>query len=175
MFLVLLRFENLKGKFYEIKRAQMNGEQRAYWLYWTEMEYITSQLPNQKPRFAIDANSRNSTAAKPLAATTSQKTNEHSNTTNLSRKTSETTLSNLQLLDSPGNESQIYFQYIYHSLFVNEYSVKKHEINTNQNIDRLIKDIQFGHIHILVDWLLIHRSILFKVYLSLFVCQSIFG
>lgn len=47
------RYENLKGKYFEIKRAQMNGEQRPYWLYYNEMDYIISHFPGHRPRINV--------------------------------------------------------------------------------------------------------------------------
>lgn len=61
---VVRRYENLKGKYFEIKRAQMNGEQRPYWLYYNEMDYIISHFPGHRPRI-------NTLEATTNAATTS--------------------------------------------------------------------------------------------------------
>lgn len=48
------RYENLKGKYYELKRAELNGEQRPQWLYWKEMDYIVNQMPSNKLRTNLD-------------------------------------------------------------------------------------------------------------------------
>lgn len=48
------RYENLKGKYYELKRAEMSGEQRPQWLYWKEMDYIVNQMPSNKLRTNLD-------------------------------------------------------------------------------------------------------------------------
>lgn len=64
------RYENLKGKYFEIKRAQMNGEQRPYWLYYNEMDYIISHFPGHRPRISVgDANSSAATSSTPNAST----------------------------------------------------------------------------------------------------------
>lgn len=48
------RYENLKGKYFELKRAELNGEQRPQWLYWKEMDYIVNQMPSNKLRTNLD-------------------------------------------------------------------------------------------------------------------------
>lgn len=45
----------------------MNGEQRPYWLYFNEMDYIISHFPGHRPRINIDAN--NSVATTPTTTT----------------------------------------------------------------------------------------------------------
>lgn len=65
------RYENLKGKYFEIKRAQMNGEQRPYWLYYNEMDYIISHFPGHRPRINLDASNSVSATSTPNSASAS--------------------------------------------------------------------------------------------------------
>lgn len=65
------RYENLKGKYFEIKRAQMNGEQRPYWLYYNEMDYIISHFPGHRPRINLDAGNSVSATSTPNSANNS--------------------------------------------------------------------------------------------------------
>lgn len=65
------RYENLKGKYFEIKRAQMNGEQRPYWLYYNEMDYIISHFPGHRPRINLDTTNSVSATSTPNSANTS--------------------------------------------------------------------------------------------------------
>lgn len=100
------RYENLKGKYYELKRAEMNGEQRPQWLYWKEMDYIVNQMPSHKLRTNLDhrithlsRSSNNST----LNASTEQ----NRSTTSLPelRDTKPFRLSSMQSQDSMGESA----------------------------------------------------------------------
>ncbi|XP_031636204.1 uncharacterized protein LOC116349077 [Contarinia nasturtii] len=74
------KYENLKGKYFEIKRAQMNGEQRPYWLYYNEMDYIISHFPGHRPRINIEAS--NSATSTPNASNTPIDSANNANTSN---------------------------------------------------------------------------------------------
>lgn len=60
----------------------MNGEQRPYWLYYNEMDYIISNFPGHRPRINIDTNNSVSTSSTPN--TTSASLDNTNNATNSS-------------------------------------------------------------------------------------------
>lgn len=64
----------------------MNGEQRPYWLYYNEMDYIISHFPGHRPRINIDTG--NSATA---VATT--------NTTNASMDAANNSAANTEFVD----------------------------------------------------------------------------
>lgn len=78
------RYENLKGKYFEIKRAQMNGEQRPYWLYYNEMDYIISHFPGHRPRINIETSNAASATSTPNQTNTTMDGTTAANTTNSS-------------------------------------------------------------------------------------------
>lgn len=49
----------------------MNGEQRPYWLYYNEMDYIISHFPGHRPRINLDASNSVSATSTPNSANTS--------------------------------------------------------------------------------------------------------
>lgn len=110
LLLCFARYENLKGKYFEIKRAQMNGEQRPYWLYFNEMDYIISHFPGHRPRINLDVSNA---AAATQAATGSSGNNSTMSIENSNSNTNASTNSdfadtkpprlNSSNLDNSGN------------------------------------------------------------------------
>lgn len=80
--LFCFRYENLKGKYFEIKRAQMNGEQRPYWLYYNEMDYIISHFPGHRPRINLEASNSVSAASTPNSTNAPLDSTNNANATN---------------------------------------------------------------------------------------------
>lgn len=109
----LNRYENLKGKYYELKRAEMSGEQRPQWLYWKEMDYIVNQMPSNKLRTNLDhrISSLNNTST---SSTLSLSIEQGRSTTSLLelRETKPLRLS-VQSQDSMGESSQHYLLLIF--------------------------------------------------------------
>lgn len=79
---IFFRYENLKGKYFEIKRAQMNGEQRPYWLYYNEMDYIISHFPGHRPRINLETTNSVSATSTPNSANVSSDSTNNANVTN---------------------------------------------------------------------------------------------
>lgn len=115
------RYENLKGKYFEIKRAQMNGEQRPYWLYYNEMDYIISHFPGHRPRVNLEANNSVSATSTPNSANASLDTTNNANVTNNSdfgdiKPVRIASLSAVNLDSSKSNAMMIFFGFSW-SLF----------------------------------------------------------
>lgn len=49
----------------------MNGEQRPYWLYYNEMDYIISHFPGHRPRINLDTTNSVSATSTPNSVNTS--------------------------------------------------------------------------------------------------------
>lgn len=60
----------------------MNGEQRPYWLYYNEMDYIISHFPGHRPRVNLEANLSVSATSTPNSANVSLDTTNNANVTN---------------------------------------------------------------------------------------------
>lgn len=60
----------------------MNGEQRPYWLYYNEMDYIISHFPGHRPRVNLEANNSVSATSTPNSANASLDTTNNANVTN---------------------------------------------------------------------------------------------
>lgn len=60
----------------------MNGEQRPYWLYYNEMDYIISHFPGHRPRINIDTNNSVSTSSTPNPTNPSLDNSNSNNSTN---------------------------------------------------------------------------------------------
>lgn len=60
----------------------MNGEQRPYWLYYNEMDYIISHFPGHRPRINIDTNNTASATSTPNPANASLDCTNNANVTN---------------------------------------------------------------------------------------------
>lgn len=99
VYVPLNRYENLKGKYYELKRAEMNGEQRPQWLYWKEMDYIVNQMPSHKLRTNLDHRIKHLNNS-----TLNSSTEQNRSTTSLPelRDTKPFRLSSMQSQDSMG-------------------------------------------------------------------------
>lgn len=88
------RYENLKGKYFEIKRAQTAGEQRPYWLYYNEMDYIISHFPGHRPRINTLESTTNVATAVAAAAAAAASASNPTSTTPTSDGTNSTSTPN---------------------------------------------------------------------------------